>query len=88
MVFPTEVATSQVVEEVTAIEGNDPEVPGKAPLVSLKTTFCDAGVAPPLELNNAVAGLASSTWVPACVTSNDTDTCVFPLGVDTVMVAV
>jgi hypothetical protein len=39
-------------------------------------------------VNNAEAGLASSTWLPADVTSNDTATCVFPLGVVTVMVAV
>jgi hypothetical protein len=39
-------------------------------------------------VNNAEAGLASSTWLPAAVLSNDTFTVVFPLGVVTVMVAV
>jgi hypothetical protein len=38
-------------------------------------------------VNIAEAGLASSTWLPTDVTSNDTFTFVVPLGVVTVMVA-
>ena len=89
MVLPTEVATSHVAVVVTPTAGVDcPGLPGKPILVSLKTTCNVPGLAPPLEVNKAVAGLASSTWLPDDVISSDTATDVFPLGVVTVMVAV
>src|ERR1039458_357367 len=48
MVFPIDVAVSHAVEVVTETAGVDCPMPGNPSLVSLKATFCDAGLAPPL----------------------------------------
>ena len=88
MVFPVEVAVSQVVAVVTAIAGVAPGLPGKPELVSLNTTCCGPELVPLLYVKVVKAGLANSTWLPVDVTSSVTATCVIPLGVVTVMVAV
>ena len=88
IVLPVEVAVSQLTLVVTAMAGLAPEAPGNAPFVSLKITGCDAGTEPLVEVNNVLAGLASSTWFPADVTSSEMFTLVAPLGVVTVTTAV